>query len=90
MFISPSEVLLPLLIVFFKGIRKAPIPLDIGFLSFSLRALLTCGFTPVFNGSGVGKGGAGGGGAGFAGGNFIGSGGYCSCSLNKHIRFHHP
>tara|TARA_B100000965_G_C19494078_1_gene714400 strand:- start:102 stop:272 length:171 start_codon:yes stop_codon:yes gene_type:complete len=53
--------------VFFKGIRNEPVPLDIGFLSFLLRALFTCGFTSVVSGSGVGKGGAGGAGGGGTG-----------------------
>jgi len=69
-------------------ILNAPVPLLIGFLSFLLRALFTCGFTSVTRGSGVGKGGAGGaggGGGGAKGGGVGGLGG-----LPKHIRFHPP
>jgi hypothetical protein len=70
-------------------ILNAPVPLVIGFLSFLLRALFTCGFTSVTKGSGAGKGalgGAGGGGGGAKGG----GGGGADGPLNKHIRFHPP
>tara|TARA_B100000427_G_scaffold244538_1_gene207538 strand:- start:352 stop:588 length:237 start_codon:yes stop_codon:yes gene_type:complete len=70
-------------------ILNAPVPLVSGFLSFLLRALFTCGFTSVTNGSGSGNGalgGAGGGGGGAKGG----GGGGLDDLLPKHIRFHPP
>tara|TARA_Y100001938_G_scaffold49558_1_gene69067 strand:- start:228 stop:464 length:237 start_codon:yes stop_codon:yes gene_type:complete len=70
-------------------ILKAPVPLVSGFLSFLLRALFTCGFTSVTNGSGAGKGGAGGAGGG-GGGAKGGGGGGLGGFPNKHIRFHPP
>tara|TARA_R100001443_G_scaffold78079_1_gene85330 strand:- start:21 stop:317 length:297 start_codon:yes stop_codon:yes gene_type:complete len=85
----PDGVFVPVLTVFFKGILKAPVPLDIGFLSFLLLARLTCGLTSVVNGSGEGKGGAGGGGGAGAGANGGGGGGLLGL-LKRHIRFHPP
>tara|TARA_B100001094_G_scaffold236551_1_gene231631 strand:- start:353 stop:586 length:234 start_codon:yes stop_codon:yes gene_type:complete len=69
-------------------ILNAPVPLLIGFLSFLLLALFTCGFTSVTKGSGEGKGGAGG--AGGGGGGAKGGGGGGLGGLPKHIRFHPP
>tara|TARA_Y100001963_G_C6679498_1_gene399157 strand:- start:24 stop:320 length:297 start_codon:yes stop_codon:yes gene_type:complete len=85
----PDGVFVPVLTVFFKGILKAPVPLDKGFLSFLLLARLTCGFTSVTNGSGAGTGGAGGAGGAGGGGKGGGGGGLLGL-LNMHIRFHHP
>jgi len=71
----PDGVFVPVLTVFFKGILKAPVPFDIGFLAFLLVARLTCGFRSVPNASGAGGVATGAGGAGGGGGGAKGGGG---------------